>query len=137
MERFIQTHFQLEVYKKAFAASGALFEASKTFPREEIYSLTDQMRKASRSVCANLAEAWRKRCYEGSFVAKLVDAEGEAAETQTWIQYAVECGYLDRTAAERHFMAYHEVISMLVAMRLHADKWIVPARPAPSPDKPI
>ena len=77
----VQTHRDLEVFGKAFAAAMGVFELSKSFPKEEVYSLTDQIRKSSRSVCANLSEAWRKRRYPGSFVKKLCDSEGEAAET--------------------------------------------------------
>lgn len=79
----ISRHQDLNVYKRAFAAAMRIFELSKNFPKEEIYSLTDQIRRSSRSVCANIAEAWRKRRYEAAFVAKLNDAEGESAETQT------------------------------------------------------
>ena len=79
-------HTDLEVYKKAFAAAMRVFEASKRFPPEEKFSLTDQVRRSSRSVCSNIAEAWRKRRYEAAFVAKLSDSEGEAAETQVVMQ---------------------------------------------------
>lgn len=95
----ITRHQELDVYRKSFDAAMSLFEASKGFPKEETYSLTDQIRRSSRSVCANLAEAWRKRRYQAAFVAKLNDSEGEAAETQTWIEFAVACGYLDREIA--------------------------------------
>jgi len=88
----IQSHEELEVYQMAFETAMRVFE-SKAFPREETYSLTDQIRRSSRSVCSNIAEAWRKRRYEAAFVSKLNDAESEAAETQTWIQFAVECNY--------------------------------------------
>jgi four helix bundle protein len=77
----IEKHTDLAVYKKAFDAAMAIFVVSQKFPREETYSLTDQIRRSSRSVCTNIAEAWRKRRYEAAFVAKLSDAEGEAAET--------------------------------------------------------
>lgn len=86
----IQSHEELEVYKLAFEAAMRVFEMSKRFPREETYSLTDQIRRSLRSVCGNIAEAWRKRRYEAAFVSKLNDAESEAAETQTWIRFAVE-----------------------------------------------
>ena len=89
----IQSHAELEVYKLAFHAAMKIFELSKAFPREEVYSLTDQIRRSSRAVCSNLAEAWRKRRYEAAFVSKLNDSESEAAETQSWIRFAVECGY--------------------------------------------
>jgi four helix bundle protein len=96
----IQKHTDLEVYKKAFTVAMEVFQASKSFPKEETYSLTDQIRRSSRSVCANLAEAWRKRRYEAAFIAKLSDAESEAAETQVWTEFAVKCGYLARTAGK-------------------------------------
>ena len=93
-----------------------IFDLSKSFPKEEIYSLTDQVRRSSRSICANIAEAWRKRRYQSAFIAKLSDAEGEAAETQTWIEFAVRCGYLEREVAKELFLEYDEVISMIVSM---------------------
>ena len=76
-----------------------IFELTKLFPKEETYSMTDQIRRSSRSVCANLAEAWRKRRYEAAYIAKLNDAEGEAAETQTWLEFAVKCEYIEREVA--------------------------------------
>ena len=86
MKTKIVSHCDLELYRKAFDVSMKIFTLSKQFPKAETYSLIDQIRRSSRSVYANLAEAWRKRRYEASFVCKLTDAEGEAAETQTWIQ---------------------------------------------------
>src|SRR5437016_11607801 len=97
----IRSHRELDVYCRAFDLAMDVFEQSKTFPREETYSLTDQIRRSSRSICANLAEAWRKRRYEGAFVAKLSDAETETAETQVWLEFAVKCGYVERTVAAR------------------------------------
>ncbi|HEY3128454.1 MAG TPA: four helix bundle protein [Acidobacteriota bacterium] len=93
--KLIQSHRELEVYQLAFETAMRVFELSKSFPKEERYSLTDQIRRSSRSVCANLAEAWRKRRYEGAFLLKLNDAEAEAAETQTWLEFALKCNYLD------------------------------------------
>lgn len=122
----VTRHQDLEVYRKAFDAAMEIFETSKRFPKEETYSLTDQIRRSSRSVCANLAEAWRKRRYEAAFVAKLSDAEGEAAETQTWIEFAVKSGYLDREIAKQVYSAFDEVLSMIVAMIVSADKWVMP-----------
>jgi four helix bundle protein len=90
-EDMVQNHTDLDVYAKAFEAAMTWFELSKGFPKEETYSLTDQGRRATRSVCANLAEAWRKRRYEAAFVAKITDAEAEAAESQTWVAFAVRC----------------------------------------------
>ena len=86
------------------------------FPREETYSLTDQIRRASRSVCSNLAEAWRKRRYGPAFVSKLNDAEAEAAETQTWLQFAVQCSYLSEEAGRQLYEVYDAVIGKLVHM---------------------
>jgi len=103
-----------------------LFELSKEFPRQETYSLTDEMRRSSRSVTTCIAEAWRKRRYEAAFVSKLNDAEAEAAETQDWIDYAVKCGYLERTAAVRLFKEYDAILATLVGMITHADKWVFP-----------
>ncbi|MCP4429236.1 MAG: four helix bundle protein [Chloroflexi bacterium] len=99
MRRSVQTHNDLEVYKQAFQVAMRIFELTKNFPIEERYSLTDQIRRSSRLICANLAEAWRKRRYEGSFLLKLNDSESEAAETQTWLEFAVECDYLDKDTA--------------------------------------
>jgi four helix bundle protein len=87
----IVSHRDLEVYKRAFDVAMQVFELSKRFPKEEVYSLTDPIRGSSRSVCANLAEAWRKRRYEAAFVSKLCDSEAEAAETQVWLEFAVRC----------------------------------------------
>ena len=109
-------HYELDVYKKAFDAAMTIFELSKSFPKEETYSLTDQIRRSSRSVCANFAEGWRKRRYEASFIAKLIDSEGEAAESQVWIEFAVRCDYLSQETGRELFKTYDEIISMLVAM---------------------
>lgn len=102
-----------------------LYECSRDFPREERYSLTDQIRRSSRSVCANLAEAWRKRRYQAAFVAKLSDSEAEAAETQTWIQFAVECGYLERESARNLYEEYDAIIGMLVRMITNPERWLL------------
>ena len=96
-KQVIRRHTDLEVYKRAFAAAMQIFEITKSFPQEERYSLTDQIRRSSRSVAANVAEAWHKRRYEGAWISKLGDSEAEAAETQTWLQFSVECGYLERS----------------------------------------
>ncbi len=121
----IKTHRDLEVYVKAFDAAMALFELSKQFPREERYSLTDQVRRSSRSVCANLAEAWRKRRYKAAFAAKLSDCEAEAAETQVWLEFAVNCKYLDRDEAARLYKIYDEVIGTFVGMINHPETWLI------------
>src|SRR3954452_2752188 len=99
MSKKIINHGDLDVYQQAFEVAMRIFRLSQSFPKEETYSLTDQIRRSSRSVCANLAEAWRKRRYEKAFVSKLTDSEGEAAETQVWISFAVKCGYMPREDA--------------------------------------
>ncbi len=102
-----------------------IFELSKSFPKEETYSLTDQIRRSSRSVPANIAEAWRKRRYKAAFISKLNDAEGEAAETETWLECAVKCSYVDREIAKKLFLEYEEIVSMLVSMANNPQKWIL------------
>ena len=92
-----------------------------------MYSLTDQIRRSSRSVCANLAEAWRKRRYEASFIAKLIDCEAEAAETQTWIEFAVKCEYLKTEIGREIFKALDEVIGTLVNMINNPGSWVLPS----------
>ena len=108
--RSIRRHTEWDVYKCAFSVAMQIFELTRSFPPEERYSLTDQIRRSSRSVCANLAEAWRKRRYEAAFIAKLGDSEAEAAETQTWIQFAVEFGYLPRETASKMYTKYDKIL---------------------------
>ena len=102
-----------------------IFEISKTFPKEELYSLTDQIRKSSRSVCANLAEAFRKRRYPKAFISKLSDSEGEAAETQVWLEFALESKYIDNEKYRKLFNQYDHIISMIVNMLNQPDKWSI------------
>ncbi len=119
----IRRHTDLEVYQRAFAVAMQLFELSKRFPPEEKYSLTDQSRRSSRSVCANLAEAWRKRRYPAAFAAKLNDSESEAAETQSWLQFAVSCNYLAPDEVRPLYAEYDEILAMLVTMISKASDW--------------
>lgn len=121
----IRRHTELDVYNRAFVAATQIFELTRTFPKEERYSLIDQIRRSSRSVTANLAEAWRKRRYEASFKSKLNDSESEAAETQVWLQYSVECQYVSRDVAAKLYTEYDEVISMLVAMICNSSDWTI------------
>ena len=121
----IRSHRDLDVYRKAFEAAMRLYELSKGFPREEVYSLTDQMRRSSRSVCANIAEAWRKRRYEKAFISKLSDAESEAAEAQVWIEFALKCDYIGREQANELYQAYDEIIRMIVSMINHPAMWVI------------
>src|SRR5690349_5235080 len=100
-----------------------LFRLGKQFPKEEMYSLTDQMRRSSRSVAGGISEAWRRRRYVAAFVNKLNEAEAEAAETQTWIGFALNCEYMDQETAIRMKSAYDEILRMLVSMQQNADLW--------------
>jgi four helix bundle protein len=126
MGKMVQSHTELESYRKGFEAAMQLFEHSKRFPKEETYSLTDQVRRSSRSVCANLAEAWRRRRYRAAFVNKLNECEGEAAETQTWIEFAVRCSYLDRETGKTLYQEYEEILRLLVSMSCNPDPWLLP-----------
>ena len=126
MSEKIITHGQLEIYRKAFETALVIFELSRKFPREETYSLTDQIRRSSRSVCANLAEAWRKRRYEAAFISKLHDVEAEAAETQTWLEFALACGYIKREVAS-DLSSDERIIGTVVGMINHTDSWILPS----------
>nr|WP_313887634.1 four helix bundle protein [Nodosilinea sp. LEGE 07088] len=119
----MRQHQDLEVYQLAFDAAMRIFELSKQFPVEERYSLTDQIRRSSRSVCANLAEAWRKRRYEAAFVAKLTDCQAEAAETQTWIAFAVKCNYLSGEDGKALSERYNPILGKLVNLINYASKW--------------
>ncbi len=107
---------ELEVYKLAFKTAMEIFEISKKFTKEERYSLTDQVRRSSRSVCTNLSEGWRKRRYKAVFINKLSDAAQEAAETQTWLEFALACNYIDKTIFEKLDEKYEHIFAMLITM---------------------
>jgi four helix bundle protein len=113
----------LDVYKKAFNTAMEIFKISKTFPNEEKYSLTDQIRRSSRSVCANLAEGWRKRRYKAVFINKLSDSIAEAAETQTWLEFALSCNYLNKEIFNRLNAEYEHIFAMLHTMEKKADSF--------------
>ena len=123
MTEKIKTHRELRVFQLSFEAGMDVFNITKTFPKEEIYSLTNQIRRSSRSVSGNLAEAFRKRRYPKAFVAKLSDCEGEAAETQVWLDYAFACGYLDNETYDSLYDKYDHIISMIVNMMSKPDNW--------------
>jgi four helix bundle protein len=116
------------VFQKSFEAAMDIFELSRRFPKEEIYFLTDQARRSSRSVCSGLAEAWRRRRYEAAFINKLNEAEAEAAETQVWLQFAVRCGYLEAQVGRKHYATYNEILRTLVGMINHPETWILTPR---------
>ncbi|MFC2110900.1 four helix bundle protein [Bacteroidota bacterium] len=119
----IRSHKDLDTYKLAFEAAMEIFELSKSFPIEERYSLTDQIRRSSRSVCENLAEAFRKRKYPKHFVSKLSDSEGEGAETQVWLDFSLKCQYIDNKTYQELYQKYEQILGKLVDMALHPEKW--------------
>ena len=124
----IQSFRELRVYQAAMEAAMEIFHLSKSFPPEEKYSLTDQMRRSSRSVCANIGEAWRKRRYKAAFIAKISDAETEACETQIWLEFAQRCNYLAEEKVKELNEKYDHIISQLVLMINDADKWLIKAK---------
>lgn len=119
----IRFHKDLIVYQKSFAAAMEIYFLTKNFPKEETYSLTDQIRRSSRSVSGNITEAWRKRRYEKLFINKLTDADGEAAETQNWLDYAFACGYLHEETYAKLYKEYDEILAILVSMINNFKKW--------------
>ena len=120
-----RSHKELDVFQLSFKSSMAIYHISKSFPKDEIYSLTSQIRRSSRSVCANIAEAFRKRRYEKAFVSKLSDSEAEAAETQVWLDYTLECGYLSESEYFKLFDEYDNILGKLVNMMHHPEKWSI------------
>ncbi|MGA2464728.1 MAG: four helix bundle protein [Thermodesulfobacteriota bacterium] len=125
-KKLIRTHRDLDVFKMAFELAMKIFEESKSFPKEERYSLTDQVRRSSRSICANLAEAWRKRRYEASFLNKLNDAETEGAETQVWLEFALKCDYLREETVQELLMAYDNILGKIVSLINNPKQWLLP-----------
>ncbi len=121
----IQSHEELDVYRLAFDTAMRIFKITEIFPKQETYSLTDQIRRSSRSVCTNIAEAWRRRRYEAAFINKLNEAEAEAAETQTWIKFAVECGYINNEIGNELYQACDFIIGKLVIMISNPKSWIL------------
>ena len=112
----IRNFRDLKVYRMAFDTAMEIFEMTKGFPKEEKYSLIDQIRRSSRSVCSNLAEAWRKRKYQAVFVNKLTDASQEAAETQTWLEFSLACNYLSEDSFKKLDNYYEQIFAMLFSM---------------------
>ena len=123
--KILRSHKELDVYQLAFKTSMEIYHLTKTFPKDEMYSLTSQIRRSSRSVSANISEAFRKRRYEKAFVAKLSDSEAEAAETQVWLDYSLECEYISRNLYEKLFNEYDNIIGKIVNMINNPDKWSI------------
>ena len=122
------THFEeLRVYKTAFEAAMVIFRLSKSWPPEERYSLTDQIRRSSRSACGQIAEGWKKRRYPNHFISKLTDSDGEVAETENWLRFALECEYMTRDNFDLLREKYRTVSAGLADMITHADSWCGPA----------
>jgi four helix bundle protein len=136
MSENIRSFCDLRVFQNAFEGAMEIFNLSKRFPSEEKYSLTDQIRRSSRSVCSNIGEAWRKRRYKAAFVAKISDTEGEACETQVWLLFCLECQYLDNTTVARLLDVYEKVLAQLTKMVDGADLWIVRSS-ASSSSRPV
>ena len=121
----IRNHKDLKVYNLAFDAAMEIYELSKSFPKEEKYSLTDQIRRSSRSVSANIVEAYRKRRYPKAFVSKLSDSEGEAAETQVWLDFSLKCKYITDKDHQTLYQKYDWIIGKILIMINNPDKWSV------------
>jgi len=123
----IRTVRDLKVYRKAFDSAMEIFELTKEFPKEEKFSLTDQIRRASRSVCSNLSEGWRKRRYKAVFLNKLTDSGQEASETQTWLEFSFHCKYIDEGTFLKLDDSYEHIFAMLNAMEKKADSFCRPS----------
>jgi len=118
------SHFRdLEVYKRSFEAAMRIFQVTKEFPAEEKYSLVDQIRRASRSVCANISEAWRKRRYIAVFKNKMTDSMQEASETQCWLEFCLACQYIDQDIFDKLDDEYEQIIAMLNSVERNAKKF--------------
>ena len=124
-EKVIRSAKELDVYEKAYNLAMDIFQISKSWPTEERYSLIDQIRRASRSVCSNLREAWAKRRFEAHFISKLTDADGENSETETWLDFAKDCSYLNPSIHERLTAESRQIGAMLGKM-LNNPKAFVP-----------
>jgi four helix bundle protein len=121
----IQHHWQLDVYKLSVEAAMKIFELSRSFPKEETYSLTDHIRRSPRSVLGQIGEGWRRRRYGAAFANKLNEAEGEAAETQVWLEYAVRCGYMSRKDGQDLHRTYDCILGKLVVMINWPAPWLL------------
>src|SRR5438128_190355 len=130
-------HFkELKVWQLAFQAAMRIFHLSKSWPPNEAHSLTAQIRRSSRSVCGNIAEAWRKRRYPNHFISKLTDADGEAAETENWLEFAYACGYIQEEIFLELTDQYEQITRGVVGMMNHSESWCGPASLVREPATP-
>lgn len=123
----IRSYRELRVYQASMKAAMKIFHLSKRFPIEERYSLTDQMRGSSRSVCSNIGEAWRKRRYQAHFVSKLSDSETETEETRVWLEFSWKCGYVSQAEILELDVEYDRILGQLVRMRERPEPWLIRA----------
>ena len=131
MTEKIRNYTDLRVFQNAMEAATKIFELTGSFPAEEKFSMTDQMRGSSRSVCSNLSGAWRRRINKDAFVAKLNDAESQACETQVWVEFARRCKYLENDVCDGLQSAYDLILGQLVKMINEPYKWLIKKSPAP------
>ncbi|MBW2487369.1 MAG: four helix bundle protein [Deltaproteobacteria bacterium] len=132
----ITSYRDLRVFQNAMNVAMDIFHLSAKFPPEEQFALTGQMRQAARSVCSHISRAWRKRRFKTPFVAKLNDSEGQACETQVWIEFARQCKYLDDDTCEQLNDAYEQIMGQLGKMIGQADKWLIKKQPKQPADSP-
>jgi len=123
-QKALRGHRDLKVFQYAYALAMQIFNESKTFPKDERFSLTSQIRRSSRSVAANIAEGFRKRQHPNVFVSKLADSDAEATETQVWLDFARDCGYLSTEHHDELIARYEEVGRMLQAMIVHPERFV-------------
>ena len=121
----IRSYKELRVYQAAIDAAMRIFEITKRFPCEERFSMVDQIRRSSRSVCSNIGEAWRKRRYPAHFKSKFSDSEGEGEETRVWLDSALRCGYISEAEAGELDQAYDGILGQLVRMIEHPEQWSI------------
>ena len=121
----INSFRELRVYQHALDAAMEIYEIVKSFPSDEKFSLTDQIRRSSRGVCANLGEAWHKRRYEKHFVSKITDATMEASETRVWLDFALRCGYIPQNQFDDLDTKYAQIIAQLVTMEARPGDWVI------------
>lgn len=132
----IKSYKDLRVFQNAMYAAMEIFHLTEKFPPDEKYSMTDQIRRSSRSVCSNITKAWRKRRFKTPFIAKLNDSEGEACETQVWIEFARQCQYLDKDTCNELEATYDQIMGQLAKMIGQPEKWLIKNQQKPAAASP-